>query len=39
MRDLRKGTNYAVLGEEEDIDKAAAIVEDLFNQLFKAYNL
>lgn len=39
LRDLRKGTYYAVLNEEEDIDKAAAIVEDLFNQLFKAYNL
>ncbi len=39
LRDLRKGTYYAVLSEEENIDKAAAIVEDLFNQLFKAYNL
>jgi len=39
LRDLRKGTYYAVLSEEEEIDKAAAIVEDLFNQLFKAYNL
>jgi len=39
LRDLRKGTYYAVLNEEENIDKAAAIVEDLFNQLFKAYNL
>lgn len=39
LRDLRTGAYYAVLGEEEDIDKAAAIVEDLFNQLFKAYDL
>lgn len=39
LRDLRKGTYYAVLSEEENIDKAAAIVEDLFNQLFKVYNL
>lgn len=39
LRDLRKGTYYAVLSEEENIDRAAAIVEDLFNQLFKAYNL
>lgn len=39
LRDLRKGAYYAVLSEEENIDKAAAIVEDLFNQLFKAYNL
>ncbi|MDO8725812.1 MAG: HsdR family type I site-specific deoxyribonuclease [Candidatus Methanoperedens sp.] len=39
LRDLRTGAYYALLGEEDDIDKAAAIVEDLFNQLFKAYNL
>ena len=39
MRDLRRGATFAVLNEEEDIDKAAAIVEDLFNYLFIAYNL
>lgn len=39
LRDLRKGTYYAVLSEEDNIDKAAAIVEELFNQLFKAYDL
>ncbi len=39
LRDLRKGAYFALLGEEDDIDKAAAIVEDLFTQLFKAYNL
>jgi len=39
LRDLRTGAYYALLGEEDDIDKAAAIVEDLFNQLFKAYDL
>ena len=39
MRDLRRGATFAVLNEEEDIDKAAAIVEDLFNYLFRAYNL
>lgn len=39
LRDLRKGAYYAVLSEEENIDKAATIVEDLFNQLFKAYDL
>jgi type I restriction enzyme R subunit len=39
MRDLRRGTYYAVLNEEEDIDKAATVVEDLFNHLFIAYNL
>jgi type I restriction enzyme R subunit len=39
MRNLRQGVHFAVLSEEENIDKAAAIVEDLFNQLFKAYDL
>jgi type I restriction enzyme R subunit len=39
LRDLRKGVYYAILSEQEDIDKAAAIVEDLFNHLYKAYNL
>jgi type I restriction enzyme R subunit len=39
LRDLRKGVYYAILSEEENIDKAAAIVEDLFNHLVKAYNL
>ncbi len=39
LRDLRKGVHFAVLEEEDDIDKAAAIVEDLFNQLFKAYDI
>lgn len=39
LRNLRKGATFAVLNEEEDIDKAAAIIEDLFNHLFLAYNL
>jgi type I restriction enzyme R subunit len=39
LRDLRQGTYYAILSEEDDIDKAAVIVEDLFNHLYKAYNL
>lgn len=39
LRDLRKGTTFAVLNEEDDIDKAAAVVDDLFNHLFIAYNL
>jgi len=39
MRDLRRVATFAVLNEEDDIDKAAAIVEDLFNYLFIAYNL
>ncbi len=39
LRDLRQGATFAVLNEEDDIDKAAAIVEDLFNHIFIAYNL
>jgi type I restriction enzyme, R subunit len=39
LRDLRKGVYYAILSEEDDLDKAAAIVDDLFIHLFKAYNL
>jgi len=39
LRDLRNGATFAVLNEEEDIDKAAAIVEELFYHLFKAYDL
>lgn len=39
LRDLRKGVYYAILSEEDDLDKAAAIVDDLFVHLFKAYNL
>lgn len=39
LRELRKGVYYAILSEQENIDKAASIVEDLFNHLFIAYNL
>lgn len=39
LRELRKGVYYAILAEEEDIDRAASIVEELFNHLFIAYNL
>jgi len=39
LRELRKGVYYAILAEEDDIDKAATIVEDLFNHLFIAYDL
>lgn len=39
LRELRKGVYYAILAEEDDIDKAASIVEDLFNHLFIAYDL
>ena len=39
LRELRRGVYYAILEEEEDIDKAASIVEGLFDHLFIAYNL
>ncbi|MBN1339803.1 MAG: HsdR family type I site-specific deoxyribonuclease [Bacteroidales bacterium] len=39
MRELRSGIYYAVLTEEDDIDKAASLVDELFTRLFKAYNL
>lgn len=39
LRELRKGVYYAIFTEEENIEKAALIVEELFNHLFIAYNL
>jgi type I restriction enzyme R subunit len=39
LRELRKGVYYAILAVEDNIDKAASIVEDLFNHLFIAYDL
>jgi len=39
LRELRRGVYYAILTEEDNIDKAASIVEELFNHLFIAYNL
>lgn len=39
LRELRTGVYYAILAEDDDIDKAASIVDDLFNHLFIAYNL
>jgi len=39
LRELRKGVYYAILAEEDNIDKVASIVEYLFNHLFIAYDL
>lgn len=39
LRDLRQAVYFAVLSEEDDIDKAANLIDDLFNQLFIAYKL
>ncbi|MCF6148165.1 MAG: type I restriction endonuclease subunit R [Candidatus Kuenenia sp.] len=39
LRELRKAVYFAVLSEEDDIDKAANLIDDLFNHLFTAYGL
>lgn len=39
LRELRRGVYYAIFAEEDNIDKAASIVEELFNHLFIAYNI
>lgn len=39
LRELRKQVYYAILSEEDDIDKAADLVENLFTLLSKAYNI
>jgi len=39
LRELRTQAYYEVLPQNDDIDKAAATVDDLFDNLFKAYKL
>lgn len=39
LRDLRQSVYFALMAEEEDIDKVANLVDDLFNQLFITYKL
>lgn len=39
LRELRTGVYSAILAEEDDIDKVASIVEELFNHLFITYDL
>ena len=39
LRELRRGVYYAILAEEESIDKAHSIVDELFNYLFIAYKV
>jgi type I restriction enzyme R subunit len=39
LRELRKSIYYSILTEEEDINIAASIVEELFIHLFIAYDL
>jgi hypothetical protein len=39
LRELRKQVYYAIFAEEDDIDKAAALVDELFNLLSKAFDI
>jgi len=39
LRELRKAVYFALLSEEDDIDKAANLIEELFNHLFIAYGI
>jgi type I restriction enzyme R subunit len=39
LRDLRQAVYFALLSEEDDIDKAANLIDDLFNQLFITFKL
>jgi type I restriction enzyme R subunit len=39
LRELRKQAYYAIFAEEDDIDKAAALVDELFNLLSKAFDI
>ncbi len=39
LRELRRQVYYAILAEEDDIDKAAALVDELFNLLSKAFDI
>jgi type I restriction enzyme R subunit len=39
LRELRQAVYFALLSEEDDIDKAANLIDDLFNQLFITFKL
>lgn len=39
LRELRRQVYYAILAEEDDIEKAAALVNELFNLLSKAFDI
>lgn len=39
FRELRNQVYFAILSEEDDLDKAANLVEDIFTSIFKALNL
>jgi len=39
LRELRKAVYFALLSEEDDIEKAANLIDELFNHLFIAYGI
>jgi type I restriction enzyme R subunit len=39
LRDLRQSIYFALLAEEDDIDKAANLVDELFNHLFMVFRM
>lgn len=39
LRELRQAIYFALMSEEDDIDKVANLVDELFNQLFITYKL
>jgi type I restriction enzyme R subunit len=39
LRELRQTVYFALLAEEDDIDKAASLIDELFNHLFIAFKL
>lgn len=39
LRDLRQAIYFALLAEEDDIEKAATLIDELFNHLFTAFKL
>jgi type I restriction enzyme, R subunit len=39
LRELRQAVYFALMSEEDDIDKVANLVDELFNQLFITYKL
>lgn len=39
LRELRQAVYFALLAEEDDIDKVANLIDELFNHLFIAFNL
>jgi type I restriction enzyme R subunit len=39
LRELRQAIYFALLAEEDDLEKAANLIDELFNHLFKAFKI